>query len=165
MKDKGEDSERIEVGRPQYFGLPQHQPDSMLPQFLASFTKESPHFQTSKRFENEFQKSRDQTPLPSSTAPNKLKDIGEFSSDLPHPVTSTTITPCTLETKTILVDPEASDGQGKKPSPFPKFDQKWASFFVIASLKAPLRDKVSRFQEMLNNQLDRPQIHRVFYPE
>lgn len=171
MKEKGEGSERIEAGRPQHFGLPQHQSDSMLPQFLACLTKESPHFQTSERFENESQQSRDQTPLPSTMAPNKPKDIGEFSSDLPHLVASpiSSRPPAASASDGVfkqavhgpdennnnnnaadLGDDDAFGGSGGSRWPrqetlaLLKIRSEMDAVFRDASLKAPLWDEVSR---------------------
>lgn len=172
MKEKGEGSERIlEAGRPQQFGLPQHQSDSMLPQFLASLTKESPHFQTSERFENESQESRDQTPLPSTTAPKKPKDIGEFSSDLPHLVASPiscrppAVSGSDGVFKQAVHDPDENNNNnnaadlgdddafgGSGGSRWPrqetlallKIRSEMDAVFRDASLKAPLWDEVSR---------------------
>lgn len=171
MKEKGEGSEIIQAGRPQQFGLPQHQSDSMLPQFLASLTKESPHFQTSQTYENESQQSRDQTPLQPTTADTKPKDIGEFSSDLPHLVASpiSSRPPAVTGTDVVfkqaihgpdennnnnnaadLGDDDAFGGSGGSRWPrqetlaLLKIRSEMDAAFRDASLKAPLWDEVSR---------------------
>lgn len=171
MKEKGEGSEIIQAGRPQHFRLPQHQSDSMLPQFLASLTKESPHFQTSQPYENESQQSRDQTPPPPTTVANKPKDIGEFSSDLPHLVASpiSSRPPAVTGSDGVfkqaihgpdennnnnnaadLGDDDAFGGSGGSRWPrqetlaLLKIRSEMDAAFRDASLKAPLWDEVSR---------------------
>jgi len=171
MKEKGEGSEIIQAGRPQHFGLPQHQSDSMLPQFLASLTKESPHFQNSQQYENESQQSRDQTPPQSTAEDTKPKDIGEFSSDLPHLVASPISSRPPAVTGTDIVfkqaihgpdennnsnnaadlgDDDAFGGSGGSRWPrqetlaLLKIRSEMDAAFRDASLKAPLWDEVSR---------------------
>jgi hypothetical protein len=171
MKEKGEGSEIIQAGRPQHFRLPQHQSDSMLPQFLASLTKESPHFQTSQTYENESQQSRDEIPLQPTTADTKPKDIGEFSSDLPHLVASpiSSRPPAVTGSDGVfkqaihgpdennnnnnaadLGDDDAFGGSGGSRWPrqetlaLLKIRSEMDAAFRDASLKAPLWDEVSR---------------------
>merc|ERR1711915_771323 len=122
-------------------------------------------------FENESQQSRDQTPLQPTTADTKPKDIGEFSSDLPHLVASpiSSRPPAVTGTDVVfkqaihgpdennnnnnaadLGDDDAFGGSGGSRWPrqetlaLLKIRSEMDAAFRDASLKAPLWDEVSR---------------------